>query len=207
MTYMPHDYVFKYIIVGDSGVGKTNIMTGFVDRKFHHKHDMTIGVEFATKIIKCGDLTIKLQIWDTAGQESFKAVTRAYYRGTIGCLIAYDISDRKTFESITHWISEVKQYCDPNIVTVIVGNKNDINKRDVSYQEGAELAHQHNMLFFETSAKTGENVSDCFMTASRMICDKIKSGDVMILPNNKSIKLLNTSTKTDNPSYYKCFCS
>lgn len=245
MSKLIYDYVLKFIIVGDSTVGKSNIMSKYTDKRFQTNHDMTIGVEFATKIISVGNTNYKLQIWDTAGQETFKAITRSYYRGTIGCLLVYDITRRESFEAVSMWLSELRNFCDPNTVIALVGNKidlentialtnpsnynniNNINsvlpqinnilpkvnsvlpmvnrQRVVSYEEGKTFAEQNNLLFFETSAKTGQNIEYCFTQIVQNIQKKIESNEITLLPNSGlSIKLIPTTP--NNQSSYGCSC-
>jgi len=176
--------ILKFIIIGDSSIGKSNILLRFTDNRFQSSHDSTIGVEFATKIISRQNTVYKLQIWDTAGQETFRSITRSYYRGTIGCLMVYDITNRESFESLEYWMSDFRKYCDPNTVIVLIGNKADlIDKRQVSYDEGKEFAEKHGFSFFETSAKTGINIADCFNNVVDKINNKIKSKGMNIMLN------------------------
>jgi small GTP-binding protein len=171
---------------------------------------MTIGVEFATKTIKCNDTIVKLQIWDTAGQETFKAVTRSYYRDTIGCLMVYDIAKRESFASIVSWMAELKKYCDPQAIIALVGNKTDLEEdRQVLTQEGKDFAEEHGLLFFETSARTGSDIDKCFLEVTQRICDKILANEVQILAN-RGIKLMpspapNSLTGSNTPNW-GCSC-
>lgn len=199
-----YHYILKFIIIGDSSIGKSNILLRFTDNRFQSSHDSTIGVEFATKIISRQNTVYKLQIWDTAGQETFRSITRSYYRGTIGCLMVYDITNRESFESLEYWMSDFRKYCDPNTVIILIGNKADlIDKRQVSYDEGKEFAEKHGFSFFETSAKTGINIADCFNNVVDKINNKIKSGDIDLIKSKGMNIMLN---KIPKPTSSICAC-
>ena len=136
-----YDHLFRYIIVGDMAVGKSCILLQFTDHKFRYQHELTIGVEFGGKTLEIKNRKLKIQIWDTAGQEQFQAITRTYYKGAIGALLVYDITRRDTFDHITKWLNEVKTHGSKDIVCVLVGNKKDLeDSRKVTYEEGEQLA-------------------------------------------------------------------
>ena len=156
------------ILVGDSDVGKTHLLSRYVTNALPRTDKPTIGVEFATKAVplKTGG-TVKAQIWDTAGQERFRAITSAHYRKSIGGLIVYDITNEKSFISVQRWFDEVKEHTEPEIVIMLVGNKLDLceknpGRRKISYELASEFAQKHNMLFMETSATEDINVRDSF---------------------------------------------
>ncbi|KRX02412.1 P-loop containing nucleoside triphosphate hydrolase [Pseudocohnilembus persalinus] len=154
-----YTYLFKYIIIGDSGVGKSCVLLQFLEKKFKHDHDSTIGVEFGSKILPVNNRQIKLQVWDTAGQESFKSITRSYYRGSICCLLVYDVTNRDSFESLQKWKEEIKQSANEKITIMLIGNKTDLTqKRVVTFEEGKEYADKNNIYFMEASAKTAYNI-------------------------------------------------
>jgi len=185
-----YTYLFKFIIIGDSSVGKSSLLLKFVEKRFKTDHDITIGVEFGVKITELKDKSlIKLQIWDTAGQEHFKSIIRVYYRGAIGALLVYDISNRDSFNHVISWINEVKNYSHPNISFILVGNKVDLINRQVSYEEGKELADSYNMLFIETSAKTSHNIDNSFNTLAQHIYDNIKSENIKFDNEHDGIRL------------------
>jgi Ras-related protein Rab-2A len=123
---MSYSYLFKFIIIGNTGVGKSCFLLQFTDQRFQHNYDMTIGVEFGSRTIDLDDKVIKLQIWDTAGQESFRSITRSYYRGACAALLVYDISRRDTFQQLNRWLDETKQNSNPNMVIMLIGNKKDL---------------------------------------------------------------------------------
>lgn len=139
-------------------------MLQFTDSKFRNQHELTIGVEFGAKTIELDKKIVKIQIWDTAGQEAFQAITRTYYKGAVGALLVYDITRRETFTHITKWLEEVKLNSSKSIVIILIGNKKDMeNKRQISYEEGESLAREHGLMFLETSAKTAYNVEEVFI--------------------------------------------
>merc|ERR1712127_853951 len=183
---MSYAYLFKYIIIGDTGVGKSCLLLQFTDKRFRQQHDLTIGVEFGSRTVKINDENIKLQIWDTAGQESFKSITRSYYRGAAGALLVYDITRKETFNHLTRWLEEVRQNGNPDIMVMLIGNKADLdNRRQVSTEEGERFAKENGLIFLETSAKTAFNVEQAFLQTSQMIYDNIDRG-VYDLSNDKS---------------------
>jgi len=150
-----YDYLFKVVLIGDSGVGKSNLLTRFTRDEFKADSKSTIGVEFATQQIRCDNKIIKAQIWDTAGQERYRAITSAYYRGAVGALLVYDITKAATFESVkTMWLEELKQNADDSIIIMLVGNKKDLGHiRTVSTEEGRNFAEKNQLSFIETSAQ------------------------------------------------------
>mmetsp|Transcript_4257 Transcript_4257/g.7044 ORF Transcript_4257/g.7044 Transcript_4257/m.7044 type:complete len:212 (+) Transcript_4257:97-732(+) len=172
---MAYAYLFKYVVVGDSSVGKSCLLLNFTDKRFRQEHDMTIGVEFGTRSVHIDGQNIKLQVWDTAGQERFQSISRSYYRGTAGALLVYDISRRETFNNLLHWMQDVKAHASKEVVIMLVGNKSDLNRREVSYEEGARFAKEHGLIFTETSAKTSENVDEAFVGTAKEIYKKLQS--------------------------------
>merc|ERR1719440_2546576 len=148
-----YDYLFKVVLIGDSGVGKSNLLSRFTRNEFCLESKSTIGVEFATRSLPIDGKTIKAQIWDTAGQERYRAITSAYYRGAVGALLVYDITKTVTFENVERWLKELRDHADSNIVIMLVGNKSDLkNIRGVETDEAMSFAEQHNLAFIETSA-------------------------------------------------------
>ena len=185
-----YDHMFRYIIVGDMAVGKSCLLLQFTDHKFRHQHELTIGVEFGGKNIEVKNKTIKIQIWDTAGQEAFQAITRTYYKGAIGALLVYDITREETFDHIRKWYDEVKLNGSKDICCILIGNKKDLEEqRQVKYEEGKRLAEENNLLFLETSAKTAENVQECFTISAERILDQINKSGVDPTAPSKNVRI------------------
>merc|ERR1712232_692009 len=155
------------------------------DKRFQPVHDLTIGVEFGARMINIEGKQIKLQIWDTAGQEAFRSITRSYYRGASGALMVYDISRRDTFNHLTRWLEEVRANANANLAIMLIGNKCDLERREVSFEEGAEFAREHGLIFRETSAKTAQNVEEAFMQTASKIYSNIQN-DVYDLSSDSS---------------------
>ncbi|XP_076918720.1 ras-related protein RABA6a-like [Bidens hawaiensis] len=157
------DYLFKTVLIGDSAVGKSNLLSRFAKDEFRIDSKPTIGVEFAYRNVKVGDKIAKAQIWDTAGQERFRAITSSYYRGALGAMLVYDITRRGTFENLKKWLHELREYGNHDMVIVLVGNKSDlVDSREVEAEDGQNLAQIENLCFMETSAKENLNVEDAF---------------------------------------------
>ncbi|CBI31604.3 unnamed protein product, partial [Vitis vinifera] len=160
-----YDYLFKIVLIGDSGVGKSNILSRFTRNEFCLESKSTIGVEFATRTLQVEGKTVKAQIWDTAGQERYRAITSAYYRGAVGALLVYDITKRQTFENVQRWLRELRDHADSNIVIMMAGNKSDLNHlRAVSGDDAQILAEKEGLSFLETSALEALNVEKAFQT-------------------------------------------
>lgn len=158
-----YDYLFKVVLIGDSGVGKSNLLSRFTRNEFNLDSKSTIGVEFATRSIQVDSKTIKAQIWDTAGQERYRAITSAYYRGAVGALLVYDISKHITYENVTRWLKELRDHADSNIVIMLVGNKSDLRHlRAVPTDDAKAFAAENNLSFIETSAMDASNVELAF---------------------------------------------
>uniref|UniRef100_A0AAQ5ZAU6 RAB2A, member RAS oncogene family n=1 Tax=Amphiprion ocellaris TaxID=80972 RepID=A0AAQ5ZAU6_AMPOC len=160
-----------------SGVGKSCLLLQFTDKRFQPVHDLTIGVEFGARMITIDGKQIKLQIWDTAGQESFRSITRSYYRGAAGALLVYDITRRDTFNHLTTWLEDARQHSNSNMVIMLIGNKSDLeSRREVKKEEGEAFAREHGLIFMETSAKTASNVEEAFINTAKEIYEKIQEG-------------------------------
>ncbi|KAG6498610.1 ras-related protein RABA5a-like [Zingiber officinale] len=168
--HQSEDYLFKIVMIGDSAVGKSNLLARFARNEFYSNSKSTIGVEFQTQKMLIDEKEIKAQIWDTAGQERFKAVTSAYYRGAVGALLVYDISRRRTFENIGRWLNELHTHSDMNVVVILVGNKTDLkDAREVDTAEGKAIAEAEGLFFIETSALDSSNVTAAFETVVKEI--------------------------------------
>ncbi|XP_075230619.1 RAS oncogene family member Rab11 [Lycorma delicatula] len=158
-----YDYLFKVVLIGDSGVGKSNLLSRFTRNEFNLESKSTIGVEFATRSIQVDGKTIKAQIWDTAGQERYRAITSAYYRGAVGALLVYDIAKHLTYENVERWLRELRDHADQNIVIMLVGNKSDLRHlRAVPTDEAKSFAERNSLSFIETSALDSTNVEAAF---------------------------------------------
>lgn len=155
--------IFKVILIGDSGVGKTNILSRYIRDEFSIETKATVGVEFGCKVIKQNDAKIKVQIWDTAGHERYKSITNAYYKGSRGALIVYDISRRDTFLSIDKWIGELKNHGEADVCMILIGNKTDLQEyRQVTQEEAFKKAEQYKIAYCETSAMQAVNIQKAF---------------------------------------------
>ncbi|KAL0442707.1 UNVERIFIED_CONTAM: Ras-related protein RABA1f [Sesamum latifolium] len=158
-----YDYLFKVVLIGDSGVGKSNLLSRFTKNEFSQESKSTIGVEFATRSIQVDDKVVKAQIWDTAGQERYRAITSAYYRGAVGALLVYDVTRNVTFQNVERWLKELRGHTDANIVIMLVGNKADLRHlRAVPTQEAKDFAEREKTFFMETSALEALNVDQAF---------------------------------------------
>ncbi|CAH8572368.1 unnamed protein product [Schistosoma turkestanicum] len=187
---MSYAYLFKYIIIGDTAVGKSCLLLQFTDQRFQPVYDLTIGVEFGARMVTIGDKQIKLQVWDTAGQESFRSITRSYYRGAAGALLVYDVTRRDTFNHLASWLQDARQHASPNMVITLVGNKCDLGaRREVGQEEAEAFARENNLLFLETSAKTGANVEQAFASTARAIYEHLQLGLLDINNDANGIKL------------------
>ena len=159
MSSVSFNYLFKYIIIGDASVGKSNILLKYAHNQFKPEYQLTIGVEFGAKNIEIQNKIYRIQIWDTAGQENFRSITRAYYKNSVCALIVYDISSKESFNNVSTWIDDCRSQSPKTITLILVGNKCDLDEeRQVTFEEGEEFAKDNGMLFFEISAKTGHNI-------------------------------------------------
>ncbi|KAF2092936.1 small GTP-binding protein [Rhizodiscina lignyota] len=200
-----YDFLFKVVLIGDSGVGKSNLLSRFTRNEFNLDSKSTIGVEFATRSIQVDSKTIKAQIWDTAGQERYRAITSAYYRGAVGALLVYDISKQQTFLNVRRWLDELRQHADSNIVIMLVGNKSDLKHlRAVPTEEAKSFASEFNLSFIETSALDASNVELAFQNILteiyRIVSSKaLDQGDATQNPIGER-KVLEISKSADTDS-------
>nr|AAX20384.1 small GTPase [Gracilariopsis lemaneiformis]AAY41883.1 small GTPase Rab11 [Gracilariopsis lemaneiformis] len=163
VSVRPVDYLFKVVLIGDAGVGKSNLLSRFTRNEFSLESKSTIGVEFATRSIQCEGKIIKAQIWDTAGQERYRAITSAYYRGAVGALLVYDITKKDSFDNVQRWLKELKDHADANIVIMLVGNKSDLQHlKAVTTDDASAFAESNGLSFIETSALDNSNVEEAF---------------------------------------------
>ncbi|WOG86713.1 hypothetical protein DCAR_0205931 [Daucus carota subsp. sativus] len=192
------EYLFKVVIIGDSAVGKSNLLSRYARNEFNLHSKATIGVEFQTQSMEIEGKEVKAQIWDTAGQERFRAVTSAYYRGAVGALIVYDISRRTTFDSVTRWLQELDTHSETTVARMLIGNKSDLdNIRDVSVEEGVKLAEEQGLFFMETSALDATNVQKAFEIVIREIYSNV-SRKVLNSDSYKAELTVNRVSLVDN---------
>jgi len=158
------EFMYKILLLGDSSVGKTCILTRYSDNTFQEDHLATIGLDFKKKDVNLDNgKTVKVQIWDTAGQDRFKSITKNYYKGAHGIILIYDVTTRKTFDNVRKWIDTIKEEVSDKVNVILVGNKIDNNdNRKVTTEEGQEIANEYKLPFYETSAKTGDNINKAF---------------------------------------------
>mmetsp|Transcript_21587 Transcript_21587/g.27242 ORF Transcript_21587/g.27242 Transcript_21587/m.27242 type:complete len:211 (-) Transcript_21587:268-900(-) len=160
-----YDYLFKLVLIGDSGVGKSCLLLRFADDAFTESYISTIGVDFRFRTVKIENKTVKLQIWDTAGQERFRTITSAYYRGADGIIMVYDVTSQDTFDHVNDWLKEVNRYAAEGTCKLLVGNKSDKSTdRVVTTEQAKEFADDIGVPFLETSAKSASNVEEAFLT-------------------------------------------
>eukprot|EP01113_Clastostelium_recurvatum_P009225 TRINITY_DN1441_c0_g1_i1.p1 TRINITY_DN1441_c0_g1~~TRINITY_DN1441_c0_g1_i1.p1 ORF type:complete len:220 (-),score=36.20 TRINITY_DN1441_c0_g1_i1:185-844(-) len=208
-----YDYLYKVVLIGDSGVGKSNLLSRFTRNEFNLETKSTIGVEFATRSIQTEGKVIKSQIWDTAGQERYRAITSAYYRGAVGALLVYDIAKHATYKNVERWLLELRENADRNIVIMLVGNKSDLRHlREVPTEEAKDFAEKNKLSFIETSALDSSNVELAFQTIlteiyhimSRPPPSTEDDGDGPVLGEGNKVDLTQPSKPTQNDNGCKC---
>jgi Ras-related protein Rab-1A len=196
---MEYDYLFKILLIGDSGVGKSALLLRFADDEYSESYISTIGVDFKIRTVTIDDKSVKLQIWDTAGQEKFRTITSSYYRGAHGIIIAYDITDEASFNHVRGWFQEIERYAQDNVRKLIVATKCDMeNKRVVDRARGQQLADEMGVPFIETSSKNSQNVEEAFLMMAREI--KSKQGPpVTTRPHAPRVNLNDTPSTPVGP--------
>ena len=188
----------KKLCYDSKAVGKSNILSRYAKNTFKPNHEITIGCEFMAKNIQLKDKIIRIQIWDTAGQESFRSITRSYYKNSTCAFIVYDITSKKTFDNVIIWLNECRDMCYKNILICLIGNKIDLeDKREVTFEDGENFAKENNLLFFETSAKNGNNINEIFLESAKILMNKIEKGEILIENNNTGIKIGNSENNED----------
>ncbi|XP_041976314.1 ras-related protein Rab-3 isoform X1 [Aricia agestis] len=202
------DYMFKLLIIGNSSVGKTSFLFRYADDSFTSAFVSTVGIDFKVKTVFRHDKRVKLQIWDTAGQERYRTITTAYYRGAMGFILMYDITNEESFNSVQDWVTQIKTYSWDNAQVILVGNKCDMEEeRVVSQERGKQLADQLGVEFYETSAKENINVKTVFERLVDIICDKMSesldSEPAMLAGGARGQKLTEQPQGNSNPN---CNC-
>mmetsp|Transcript_124413 Transcript_124413/g.387340 ORF Transcript_124413/g.387340 Transcript_124413/m.387340 type:complete len:205 (+) Transcript_124413:95-709(+) len=194
-----YDHLVKLLLLGDSAVGKSSLLMRFCECKFESNFVLTIGVDFKWKQVERNAKKLRLQVWDTAGQERFRTITPAYYRAAMGVVITYDICDRESFDHVEYWVQQLDQHGDAAVQRILVGNKSDLaDLRKVAKEDGEALAAKFNMAFFETSAKSGENVDNAFLKiADEVVAQRYANAP----PSNQARLELKGSNKKG-----KCSC-
>ena len=184
MAKKTYDLLFKLLLIGDSGVGKTCILFRFSDDAFNTTFISTIGIDFKIKTIELRGKKIKLQIWDTAGQERFHTITTSYYRGAMGIMLVYDITNQKSFENIAKWLRNIDEHANEDVEKMILGNKCDMeDSRVVAKERGEAIAVEHGIKFLETSAKNNVNIERAFHELAEAILNKTPGRDSAELPD------------------------
>lgn len=162
MKNQKYDHLFKLLIIGESGVGKTCLLLRFADDTYTPSHLPTIGIDFKIKVVNIDGRIVKLQIWDTAGQDRFKTITKTYYKGAHGVILTYDVTDLRSFKGIKNWMKQIDDNASLDVRKVLIGNKCDKDGREVTYEEGLAFAKEYNLKLFETSARKNANVNEFF---------------------------------------------
>ena len=187
-----YDYLFKILLLGDSDVGKSSLILRYTDETFNSKLVNSIGVDFKMKKREIDGKIIKVQIWDTAGHERFRTITYSYYRGANAIIIVFDLSDKKSFISITEWLKQIEKHANENVFKFLVGNKSDlVDKRQITYEEAKQYADEHDLPYIETSAKEGININELFDSSIKTFLSNSKS-----YRGEKNIKLNSQSTNS-----------
>ena len=187
-----YDYLFKILLLGDSDVGKSSLILRYTDETFNSKLVNSIGVDFKMKKREIDGKIIKVQIWDTAGHERFRTITYGYYRGANAIIIVFDLSDKKSFISITEWLKQIEKHANENVFKFLVGNKSDlVDKRQITYEEAKQYADEHDLPYIETSAKEGININELFDSSIKTFLSNSKS-----YRGEKNIKLNSQSTNS-----------
>jgi Ras-related protein Rab-1A len=177
MAAREYDHLFKLVLIGDSGVGKSCLLLRFADFSFQESYISTIGVDFRFRTVDIGDKKVKLQIWDTAGQERFRTITSAYYRGADGIIMVYDVTNVESFENVKNWLKEVEDHASEDTCKLMIGNKNDCTNKAVPFTKAKEMADSLNMPIIETSAKTADNVEDAFVKMATVLLENAEKKD------------------------------
>jgi len=207
------DYLFKIVLVGDSAVGKSNLLSRFAYDEFDLDSKATIGVEFAPKNLEIDGKVVKAEVWDTAGQERFRAVTSAYYHGAVGALLVYAINARASFENAQRWLDELRTKAAEDMQIILVGNKSDLkDQREVTTEEGEAFARKNSVMFIETSALDKFHVEDAFKQLVTAIYETKTRGSAVpgsdeVVEEPKGTTIVVSNSKDTAPAEKKgCSC-
>jgi len=173
------DYRFKVVVIGAAGSGKTAMVERLVRKEFSEKQKTTVGVEFNPFKVCVNDFIVQLDLWDTAGQENYKAIAKSYFREAVGCVLVYDITSQKSFDELGFWLNQFRELADPQAFIILVGNKSDLeSQRVISSDWATEFAEKQFLQYFETSALTAQNISEVFQTLCHTVFDRVRSGAI-----------------------------
>lgn len=199
----PPDHVFKILLLGDYGVGKSSILYRYAEGTFYGEYKCTIGVDYRVKTLECEGKRIKLQIWDTAGQERFKTIPSTCFRGCHGILIIYDVANQASFANVEKWMSEARKHAPEEVNIILIGNKNDLeeDRREVSYDMGYQAASSFGVSFFEVSAKFDSNVNEAFFELTSQLKKKIAEGKDDPMAKSPGAIMQENSTSSRNTCY------
>ncbi|KPP68680.1 ras-related protein Rab-15-like [Scleropages formosus] len=208
-----YDVLFRLLLLGDSGVGKTCLLCRFTDNEFHSSHISTIGVDFKMKTLEIDGIKVRIQIWDTAGQERYQTITKQYYRRAQGIFLVYDITSERSFQHIMKWASDVDEYAPDHVQKILIGNKSDEDqKRQVAREQGSKLAKTYGMDFFETSACTNYNIKESFTRLTELVLQANKKElDVLRVPFSEELSIADleeeeTQRDAGSSSQKNCWC-
>ena len=195
-----YEYIFKIILIGSSGVGKSSILQRYIQKTFNDSYASTIGVDFFMKSINIGEKPIKLQIWDTAGTEKFRSITTGYYRGADAAFVVFDLSSKTSFKAVSEWIENYYKYKNPDSEknVVLIGNKVDlVDKREVTQEEAENYVKDNNIFYFETSAKEGKNIEECFNFMAEKLLEQYENKDNELVKRKDVIRSDNLKENTE----------
>ena len=195
-----YEYIFKIILIGSSGVGKSSILQRYIQKTFNDSYASTIGVDFFMKSINIGEKTIKLQLWDTAGTEKFRSITTGYYRGADAAFVVFDLSSKTSFKAVSEWIENYYKYKNPDSEknVVLIGNKVDlVDKREVTQEEAENYVKDNNIFYFETSAKEGKNIEECFNFMAEKLLEQYENKDNELVKRKDVIRSDNLKENTE----------
>ncbi|CAD8155356.1 unnamed protein product [Paramecium pentaurelia] len=198
-----YDLLIKILLIGNSGVGKTQILLRYTENQFKTSFLSTIGIDFKIKKIQVDEKVVKMQIWDTAGQERYQTITQTYYKGAMGIILVFAVNDKETFNDIDKWMNQIKQHASDNIIKVLIGNKTDLPDRCITYEQALKMAQKYNIPYFETSAKDGTNINDTFQQIAKTIKEQLEK-----LPQqqNGAFNKLNSAPNQDQQRYEETMC-